>query len=163
MDSKIDCKLKPCEHALFCRACVANWRRQSAAKPKGRELSDVAAFGADDVVDLDGRPLDAPRRWRGEEPPRLSCRSPAPRRRRRVAGGKPRRARPRTPTRCDGGAKPRRCVGSRNGAKRETYAAAAEAEARRRREAEARAALNAAALATSVVAKDAGLWASRAV
>ena len=44
----------------------------------------------------------------------------------------------------------------------ETYAAAAEAEARRRREAEARAALNAAALATSVAAKDAGVWASRA-
>jgi len=44
----------------------------------------------------------------------------------------------------------------------EMYAAAAEAEARRRREAEVRAALNAAALATSVAAKDAGVWASRA-
>ena len=162
MDSKIDCKLKPCGHALFCRACVANWRQQSAAKPKGPSCPKCREpFGAADVVDLDGRPLDAPRpvAWGGAAAPVVPFpgAEEAEARRRREAEAR---------AAADADALRRRreaeAVRARERREAEMYAAAAEAEARRRSEAEARAALNAAALATSVAAKDAGVWASRA-
>ena len=164
MDSKIDCKLKPCEHALFCRACVANWRRQSAAKPKGPSCPKCREpFGAADVVDLDGRPLDAPRpvAWGGAAAPVVPFpgAAEAEARRRREAEARVAADADALRRRRESEAVRRREAQRQREA--ETYAAAAEAEARRRREAKAQAALNAAALATSVVAKDAGLWASR--
>ena len=165
MDSKIDCKLKPCEHALFCRACVANWRRQSAAKPKGPSCPKCREpFGADDVVDLDGRPLDAPRpvAWGGAATAAPVVPFPgaaeAEARRRREAEAR---------AAADADALRRRreseAVRDREARRQreaETYAAAAEAEARRRREeaaAAARAADRAAAAAAARVAHDAAV------
>ena len=174
MDSKIDCKLKPCEHALFCRACVANWRRQSAAKPKGPSCPKCREpFGAADVVDLDGRPLDAPRpvAWGGAAAPVVPFPGAAEAEARRRREAEARAA-------ADADALRRRreaeAVRAREAQRRreaETYAAAAEAEARRRREAEAARvveaarvrAVDAAALATAVAARHAGVWAARAL
>ena len=162
MDSKIDCKLKPCGHALFCRACVANWRQQSAAKPKGPSCPKCREpFGAADVVDLDGRPLDAPRpvAWGGAAAPVVPFPGAAEAEERRRREAEARAA-------ADADALRRRreaeAVRARERREAEMYAAA-EAEARRRREAEARAALNAVALATSIAAKDAEQWARRGV
>ena len=175
MDSKIDCKLKPCEHALFCRACVANWRRQSAAKPKGPSCPKCREpFGAADVVDLDGRPLDAPRpvAWGGAAVAPVVVPFPgaaeAEARRRREAEA--RAAADADALRRRREAEAVRAREARRQREAEAYAAA-EAEARRRREAEAarvveaaRArAVDAAALATAAAARHAGVWASRAL
>ena len=162
-DNAIDCKCKHCEKAFFCSACVANWRRQGTAKAQGSSCPTCRQpeEGQLEVVDLEGRPLDAPRAmaWGGAAPAVVPFPGAAEAEARRRREAEARAA-------ADADALRRRreaeAVRARERREAEMYAAAAEAEARRRREAEARAALNAAALATSVAAKDAGVWASRA-
>ena len=162
-DNAIDCKCKHCEKAFFCSACVANWRRQGTAKAQGSSCPTCRQpeEGQLEVVDLEGRPLDAPRpmAWGGAAAAVVPFPGAAEAEARRRREAEARAA-------ADADALRRRreaeAVRARERREAEMYAAAAEAEARRRREAEARAALNAAALATSVAAKDAGVWASRA-
>ena len=163
MDSKIDCKLKPCEHALFCRACVANWRRQSAAKPKGPSCPKCREpFGAADVVDLEGRPLDAPRpmAWGGAAAPVVPFPGAAEAEARRRREAEARAAADADALRRRRESEAVRDREARRQREAETYAAAAEAEARRQREeaaAAARAADRAAAAAAARVAHDAAV------
>ena len=71
-DNAIDCKCKHCEKAFFCSSCVANWRRQGTAKAQGSSCPTCRQpeEGQLEVVDLEGRPLDAPRAmaWGGAAP-----------------------------------------------------------------------------------------------
>ena len=72
-DNAIDCKCKHCEKAFFCSSCVANWRRQGTAKAQGSSCPTCRQpeEGQLEVVDLEGRPLDAPRpvAWGGAAAP----------------------------------------------------------------------------------------------
>ena len=171
-DNAIDCKCKHCEKAFFCSACVANWRRQGTAKAQGSSCPTCRQpeEGQLEVVDLEGRPLDAPRAmaWGGAAPAVVPFPGAAEAEARRRREAEARAA-------ADADARRRRreaeAVRARERREAEMYAAAAEAEARRRREAEAarvveaaRArAVDAAALATAAAARHAGVWASRAL
>jgi len=87
-DRERDCRLAGCGHA-FCRTCVADWRRQSAAKAQAGASCPTCRkpFGVADVVDLaSGRRVDAPRpAWGGAAaapPVPFPCAAEADRRRR---------------------------------------------------------------------------------
>lgn len=188
-DRERDCRLAGCGHA-FCRTCVADWRRQSAAKAQVGASCPTCRkpFGIADVVDLEsGRRVDAPRpAWGGAAaapPVPFPCAAEADRRRRE--------AEVRAAAEVEALRRRREAEVARARAAAEAEALrrrreaeevrAREAEARRRLEAGAERvrekarravakqdealALNAtaAALAAANAAKDAGQWAAREV